>query len=199
MCLKSSARQWFAHCFEPNELQKSTTHPTVLCSIRLLQSEYKIKSLRRQGFIHEDVCLAAAGGKECEVRMNKIVDILKEIHIFHLATVDEKGNPHVRPFSSVTEYRGEALICTNNTKDVYQQMITHPQIEMSGMGKGGWIRIDATVERLDDDDARAAMLKDPTGPSRLYHVGDGIFEVFRLKDVKAFRYVHGQEVEIIEG
>ena len=43
----------------------------MLCSIRLLQSEYKIKSLRRQGFIHDDVCLAVADGKECEVIMKK--------------------------------------------------------------------------------------------------------------------------------
>ena len=130
--------------------------------------------------------------------MNKVVELLKETRIFHLATVDENGNPHVRPFSSVTEYQGDAIICTNNTKAVYKQMMAHPQIEMSGMGKGGWIRVEATVERLDDDQARQAMLEDPTGPSKIYHVGDGIFEVFRLTHVKAWRYAHGTQPELVE-
>ena len=52
----------------------------MLCSIRLLQSEYKIKSLRRQGFIHDDVCLAVADGKECVVIMRKALHISPNVY-----------------------------------------------------------------------------------------------------------------------
>jgi len=37
--LKISGLHWLEYCFELNELQKSTTHFTVLCSVRLLQQK----------------------------------------------------------------------------------------------------------------------------------------------------------------
>lgn len=48
--------------------------------------------------------------------MNKIVEEIKSLGVFHIATVDENGNPDVRPFSSVTEFEGEAYLCSNCTK-----------------------------------------------------------------------------------
>lgn len=120
--------------------------------------------------------------------MNRIVEELKKTGVFYVATV-EGDQPRVRPFSSVTEIDGEVYICTNNTKDVYHQLEKNPKIEISGMGKDGtWIRVSGTAVREDDDDKRKAMLEDPTGPSNLYTIGDGIFEVLRIADIKAVKY-----------
>lgn len=120
--------------------------------------------------------------------MNKIVEALKGTGIFYVATV-EGNQPHVRPFSSVCEFEGKAYICTNNTKKCYSQMIENPKIEISGMAKDGtWIRLTGKLVRDDRDESRAAMLADPTGPSSLYKIGDGIFEVFYIDDASCTKY-----------
>lgn len=118
----------------------------------------------------------------------KLVDELKNTGVFYVATT-EGSQPHVRPFSSVCEFEGNAYICTNNTKKVYAQLMADPKVEISGMEKDGtWLRIEAVLERDDRDEARRAMLADPTGPVTLYHIGDGIFEVLKLTNVKAMKY-----------
>lgn len=70
-------------------------------------------------------------------------------------------------------------------------------IEISGvLPDSGWIRV-ATKEIRDDcDTARAAILSNPTGPSQLYHLCDGIFEVLRLKDTVCIKYNLTAEPEI---
>lgn len=115
-----------------------------------------------------------------------------------MATV-EGDQPRVRPFSSVAEFEGKAYLCTNNTKEIYRQITANPKVEISGMGKGGtWIRVTAKLVRDDRDEARAAMLADPTGPSNLYKVGDGIFEVFYLDDVVCTKYSFTADPVVIE-
>lgn len=42
------------------------------------------------------------------------------------------------------------------------------------------------------------MIADPTGPSRLYKLGDGIFEVFRLENPVCTKCSFGGAPEIIE-
>ena len=120
--------------------------------------------------------------------MNKIVEALKNTGVFYISTVDG-DQPRVRPFSSVTEFEGNLYICSNNKKDFYKQVIDNEKIEICGMNKdGSWIRLTGKLVRDDRDEARAAMLADPTGPSNLYKVGDGIFEVFRVDNAICIKY-----------
>lgn len=128
--------------------------------------------------------------------MSAITDQLKACKVFYVATVDG-DRARVRPFSSVTEFEGKTYICTNNTKDVYKQLVASPKVEISGMQGGSWIRLQATAVRDDRDEARAAMLADPTGPSNLYTLGDGIFEVFALEDVTCTKYSMTSDPEVI--
>lgn len=120
--------------------------------------------------------------------MNKIVEELKKTGTFFVGTLDG-DQPRVRPFSSITEIDGKPYICTNNTKNVYAQMIKNPKVEICGMEKDGtWIRVTGKLVRDDRDKARAAMLADPTGPSNMYKIGDGIFEVLRIEDAVCIKY-----------
>ena len=130
--------------------------------------------------------------------MNNIVEELRKTGIFYVATID--GNQaRVRPFSSVTEFEGNLYLCTNNQKEVYKQIMLNPQIEICGMGKGGtWIRITGTAIRDDRDVVRKAMLEDPTGPSNLYTVGDGIFEVLKIENPVCIKYSMTSEPEEIK-
>lgn len=130
--------------------------------------------------------------------MNKIVEELKATGIFHVATVDG-DQPRVRPFSSVCEFEGKAYLCTNNTKKVFKQLMANPKVEISGMGKNGtWIRVEGELVRDDRDEARAAVLADPTGPSKLYTLGDGIFEVFYIKNAVCTKYSMTEKPVLIE-
>ena len=131
--------------------------------------------------------------------MNKIVEELRKTGVFYVATLDEDNQPRVRPFSSLTEINGSLYLCTNNTKDVYKQIQKNSKIEICGMGKDGtWIRIAGQAVRDDNDESRKAMLEDPTGPSNLYTLGDGIFEVLKIEVEKATKYSMTAEPVVIE-
>ena len=120
--------------------------------------------------------------------MNKIVEELKKVKVFYVATVSN-GGARVRPFSSVCEFEGNAYICTGNQKDFFKQVTANPQIELCGMyDQTSWLRVTATAVCDGRVEARRAMLADPTGPSMLYTEDDGIFTVFRLDNAKAVKY-----------
>lgn len=120
--------------------------------------------------------------------MNKIVEELKNVGTFYIATI-ENDQPRVRPFSSVTEFEGNVYLCSGNQKEVYKQIMNNPKIELCGMSKDGkWIRVSAVAVVDDRIEAQENMLKDPTGPSQLYTAGDGKFVVFRLENVKCMKY-----------
>lgn len=120
--------------------------------------------------------------------MNKVVEELKKVKVFYVATV-EGDQARVRPFSSVAEFEGNAYICCGNFKEVYKQIKASPKIELSGMYDGAsWLRVTATAEEDSRIEAQKALLDDPTGPKGLYEAGDGRFVVFKLTDVKAVKY-----------
>lgn len=120
--------------------------------------------------------------------MNKIVQELKKVGVFYIATV-EGEQPRVRPFSSVAEYEGNAYLCCGNFKEVYRQIQADPKVELCGMyDNTSWLRVSATCVEDDRLAVQQAVLDDPTGPKGLYHAGDGRFVTFRLEDVKACKY-----------
>ena len=120
--------------------------------------------------------------------MNKVVEELKKVKIFYIATVED-DQPRVRPFSSIAEFEGNAYLCTGKHKEIYSQISKNPKVELSGMYDGGtWLRVSATLVEDDRVEAQEAILNDPTGPSQLYKPNDGRFVVYKLTNVKAFKY-----------
>ena len=120
--------------------------------------------------------------------MNKVVEELKKVKIFYIATVED-DQPRVRPFSSIAEFEGNAYLCTGKHKEIYSQISKNPKIELSGMYDGGtWLRVSATLELDERVEAQEAVLNDPTGPSQLYKPNDGRFVVYKLTNVKALKY-----------
>lgn len=120
--------------------------------------------------------------------MNKIVEELKKVKVFYIAT-DENGQPRVRPFASVTEFEGNAYICCGNFKQVYKQIKNNPKVELCGMYDGGsWLRVCAKCVEDDRIEVQKAMLADPTGPKGIYEAGDGKFATFKLENIVATKY-----------
>ena len=121
--------------------------------------------------------------------MNKIVNELKKVKVFFIATVDGQS-ARVRPFASVTEYEGGAYICCGNFKEVYRQIVATPRVELCGTYEDGcsWLRVATTLVEDDRIEVQRAILDDPTGPKGLYEAGDGRLATFRLIEIDAKRF-----------
>ena len=50
-----------------------------------------------------------------------LATILNQAQVFYLATADEDGTPHVRPFGAVARYEGHTWFCTGKGKAVYSK------------------------------------------------------------------------------
>lgn len=130
--------------------------------------------------------------------MNKATEYLKSCGTFYLAT-DENGQPHVRPFGAVCEYEGKLYIVTNNQKKVYQQMKANGKVEICGMHKGTWIRVEGKVKEDTRRDARVAMMNDNTAAlSSMYTVDDNLMTVFYFEHGTATIYSFTADPEVIE-
>ena len=77
--------------------------------------------------------------------MNKVIEFLKENPVQYLATVGRDGKAKCRPFMFAGEMDGKLWFCTNNTKDVYLDMQSNPEIEISVSSPSyAWIRLHGT-------------------------------------------------------
>ena len=65
-----------------------------------------------------------------------VLDYLKKASTYHLATVDEDGNPRIRPFGSIAKFEGRPYIRTGKKKAVSRQMHAHPRIEICSLNGG---------------------------------------------------------------
>lgn len=129
--------------------------------------------------------------------MSKISDILAKAGTFYVATVDG-DQPKVRPFGAIADIDGKTYTCTNNTKDVYKQLMKNPKTEICGsLPEGKWVRVSASLVRDDRDATRAKMLEKSPGLQRMYKIGDGIFEVLCFENAVATVYSFGGAPEVI--
>ena len=129
--------------------------------------------------------------------MNEVLDYLKSCGTFYLATADG-DQPHVRPFGAVCEFEGKLYIVTNNQKKVYAQMADNAKIEICGMQKGTWIRIEAEAAHDSRREARVAMMDaNKASLSSMYTVDDNLMEVLYLKNATATIYSFTAEPRII--
>ncbi|MDD7494920.1 MAG: pyridoxamine 5'-phosphate oxidase family protein [Eubacteriales bacterium] len=130
--------------------------------------------------------------------MNKATEYLKSCGTFYLAT-DENGQPHVRPFGVVCEFEGKLYIGTNNQKKVYQQMKANGKVEICGMHKDTWIRVEGTVKEDTRREARVAMMDANTAAlSSMYTVDDNLMTVFYFEHGTATIYSSTADPEVIE-
>ena len=130
--------------------------------------------------------------------MKEILEFLKSCGTFYLAT-DEDGQPHVRPFGAVCEFEGKLYIVTNNQKKVYQQMKKNGKVEICGMYKGTWIRVEGEVKEDMRREARVAMMDDNKAAlSSMYTVDDNLMTVFYFEQGTATLCSFTADPKVIE-
>lgn len=130
--------------------------------------------------------------------MNEVLEYLKSCGTFYLAT-SEEGQAHVRPFGAVCEFDGKLYIVTNNQKKVYQQMKKNGKIEICGMHKETWIRVEGEVKEDIRREARVTMMDDNKAAlSSMYTVDDNLMTVFYFEHGTATIYSFIAEPKVIE-
>ena len=83
--------------------------------------------------------------------MNEVVKFLSENPVQYLATVGRDGKAKCRPFMFCFEREGKLWFCTNNTKEVYQDIQKNPYIEISVSNADfAWLRLIFVVFYLAD-------------------------------------------------
>lgn len=119
--------------------------------------------------------------------MNEAVKFLTENPVGYLATVDEEGNPKVRPFQFMFEESGKIYFCTSNQKDVYNQIKNKPTIEFSIMSKGmAWIRLKGNVIFSNNMDIKTKIIDTNNLVRSIYQTpSNPVFEIFYLDNAEA--------------
>ena len=112
--------------------------------------------------------------------MEEIYEFLKKCEEYYLATVEE-GQPRVRPFGTIDLFEGKLYIQTGKKKAVSAQMKKNPNIEISGMAEGKWIRVTAEAVLDERIEAQKHMLDAYPSLQGMYQPGDGNTEVFYLQ------------------
>lgn len=117
--------------------------------------------------------------------MSRLVDELKKAGVFYVATA-ENNIPHVRPFGAIEEINGKAYLVTGNTKAVFKQLESNPNVELSGLYEdGSWIRVSGKVTRTSGIELKEKYLELRPTLQKIYKADDGVFEVLELVDAQA--------------
>lgn len=120
--------------------------------------------------------------------MEEIIKLLNETRYGFLATV-ENGEPRVRPWGFMFEEGGKFYFCTNNTKDVYNQLEATPHVEFSAMNKNFvWVRIRGEIKFIDDVKVKEKVLASNDMVRSMYKTPDNpIFKVFYIEHGTAIK------------
>ena len=116
--------------------------------------------------------------------MNKLVNELKQVKVFYIATIDG-DQPRVRPFGVVNIFEGKLYIQTGKSKNVSKQMQINPKVEISAFMDGTWIRLEGTVVRDNRREAKASMLDANPMLRSMYSEDDDNTEVLYFDKAKA--------------
>lgn len=118
--------------------------------------------------------------------MDEILTYLKTNPTYFLATVDEVGNPQVRPFGTIAKFEGRLYFQTGKAKAVSRQILAHPRIAICATDNaGGWLRVEADAVLDDRLEARRAVLAEYPDLQGMYAADDGNCEVFALENATA--------------
>lgn len=119
--------------------------------------------------------------------MDEVLAYLKENPTYFLATVDENGDPDIRPFGTIAKFEDRLYIQTGNSKAVFEQMKAHPRIAISATNAGGttWLRVVADAVQDDRLEARQAVLDEYPELQSLYAADDGNCEVLFPENAQA--------------
>ena len=115
--------------------------------------------------------------------MKKVVEFLQKNPVQYLATVGRDGKAKCRPFMFCFEQDGKLWFCTNNTKDVYKDMLENPEIEVSvSSPEYAWIRLHGKAVFENNMSVKEGCMNNPIVKGQYQTADNPIFEVFYLEN-----------------
>ncbi len=118
--------------------------------------------------------------------MKEVIKFLSDNPVQYLATVGTDGKAKCRPFMFCFEQEGKLWFCTNNTKDVYQDIQKNPMVEFSvSSSTYAWIRLNGEVVFENNMAVKEDCMNNPIVKGQYETAENPIFEVFYLKNAKA--------------
>ncbi|MCC8079785.1 MAG: pyridoxamine 5'-phosphate oxidase family protein [Oscillospiraceae bacterium] len=115
--------------------------------------------------------------------MKKVIEFLQENPVQYLATVGRDGKAKCRPFMYAGEKDGKLWFCTNNQKDVYKDMQSNPEIEISVSSPSyAWIRLHGTAKFENNAAVKEMCMENPIVKGQYGSAENPIFEVFYLEN-----------------
>ena len=129
--------------------------------------------------------------------MKEVYEFLKKCGVFYLATVDG-DKPRVRPFGAINIFEEKLYLQTGKSKKVSKQIESNPNVEVSGMNNGKWIRIEGKLVRDDRIEAKESMLDNNPELKRMYSANDDNTEVLYFECAIATIYSFTEDPKIIK-
>ena len=115
--------------------------------------------------------------------MKKVIEFLTQNPVQYLATVGRDGKAKCRPFMFAGEKDGRLWFCTNNRKDVYQDLRANPYTEISVSSPTyAWIRLSGKAVFENNMAVKEMCIQNPIVKGQYQTADNPIFEVFYLED-----------------
>ncbi|GHU67562.1 hypothetical protein FACS189413_02560 [Bacteroidia bacterium] len=124
--------------------------------------------------------------------MQSVYDFLKQAGTYFIATT-EGDQPRVRPFGTVNIFEDKLYIQTGRSKNVGQQILANPKIEICALVGSEWLRVEATALEDARTEAKESMLDAYPSLKKMYSATDSNTLVLYLTDVTATFYGFGSE------
>lgn len=93
---------------------------------------------------------------------SEIFNLMKENPVFHLATMDG-DQPRVRGMLMFRADENGIIFHTASTKDVFEQIMKNPKVELCFQGQGTQIRVTGKLQYIENDEnLREEIFSHPT-------------------------------------
>ena len=129
--------------------------------------------------------------------IEKVVQFLEETQTYYLATVDG-DQPRVRPFGTVLLSGGKLYIQTGVGKDVANQILANPKVEICAFNGTKWLRIAGELAQDDDRAVKTAMLDKMPSLRAMYNEDNGSMLMLYFKSATATFSSFTEAPEVIE-
>ena len=135
----------------------------------------------------EEVKAAESPAKEepKEETMQNVYEFIKECKTYYLATVEENGQPRVRPFGTIDIFDGKLYIQTGKKKNVSKQLAVNPKAELCCFDGKRWLRLSGELVNDDRVEAKKHMLDNYPNLRGMYNENDDNTQVLYFKDATA--------------
>ena len=122
----------------------------------------------------------------------ELFKLMNENPVFHLATV-EGDQPRVRGMLLFRADEEGIIFHTGSMKDLFEQIMENPKVELCFQGQGHQIRVSGTLELVEDEALKEEIVNHP---SRKFLQSwkdmnidvDQILRIFRLKNGTAVEW-----------